>query len=46
MELGYGWNIMKESRFEVPYEMRHGAEPLRRSSGGYKGNFELILVMG
>ena len=26
--------------------MRHGAEPLRRSSGGYKGNFELILVMG
>ncbi|KAJ9551281.1 hypothetical protein OSB04_015326 [Centaurea solstitialis] len=34
------------SHFEVPYEMRHGREPLRRSSGSYEGSFELILVMG
>lgn len=26
--------------------MRHGREPLRRSSGSYEGSFELILVMG
>ena len=26
--------------------MRHGTEPLRRSSGSYEGNLELILVMG
>ena len=26
--------------------MRHGTEPLRRSSRSYEGNFELILVMG
>ncbi|KAF1876776.1 hypothetical protein Lal_00033199 [Lupinus albus] len=25
--------------------MRHGTEPLRRSSTSYEGNFELILVM-
>uniref|UniRef100_A0A804L7W6 Uncharacterized protein n=1 Tax=Musa acuminata subsp. malaccensis TaxID=214687 RepID=A0A804L7W6_MUSAM len=26
--------------------MRHGTEPLRRSSGSYEGNFRLILFMG
>lgn len=26
--------------------MRHGTKKLRRSSGSYEGNFELILVMG
>ena len=26
--------------------MRHGGEPLPRSSGSYEGSFELILVMG
>lgn len=26
--------------------MRHGTEPLRRSSGSYEGSFGLILVMG
>ncbi|KAK2978556.1 hypothetical protein RJ640_006675 [Escallonia rubra] len=35
-----------KSHFEVPYEMRHGREPLRRSSGSYEGSFEPILVMG
>jgi hypothetical protein len=40
MRLGYRWNIMKYSHFEVSYEMK----TLRRSFKCYKENFELILV--
>ncbi|KAA0065412.1 hypothetical protein E6C27_scaffold17G00830 [Cucumis melo var. makuwa] len=44
------WNLrgtfIRMSHFKVLYEMRHGMKPLRRSSGSYEGNLELILVMG